>query len=92
MRGKGLNIGEEACPLRHQKVPHAPRAIAAYAAAHPRIDVKLTVGNREEIIAALERFDLDIATASYRSIRSSMAQEQRTMSARQMRRTARVSK
>lgn len=39
----------------------APRAIAAFAAAHPRIDIKLIEGNREKIIAALEGFDLDIA-------------------------------
>jgi LysR family transcriptional regulator for metE and metH len=39
----------------------APRAIAAFAASHPRIDIKLTEGNRGDIIAALERLDLDIA-------------------------------
>jgi DNA-binding transcriptional LysR family regulator len=39
----------------------APRAIAAFAASHPRIDIKLTEGNRGAIIGALERLDLDVA-------------------------------
>lgn len=39
----------------------APRAIAAFATSHPRIDIKLTEGNRGAIITALERLDLDVA-------------------------------
>jgi len=58
---KGLTRGRVAVGVISTAKYFAPRAIAAYAAAHPLIDVKLTEGNREEIIAALERFDLDIA-------------------------------
>jgi LysR family transcriptional regulator for metE and metH len=58
---KGLTRGRVSVGVISTAKYFAPRAIAAYAAAHPRIDIKLTEGNREEIIAALERFDLDIA-------------------------------
>lgn len=39
----------------------APRALAAFAAEHPKVDVRLTVGNRDEIVALLESFELDLA-------------------------------
>jgi DNA-binding transcriptional LysR family regulator len=39
----------------------APHALAAFARANPLIDLKLVVGNRAEIIAGLERLDLDVA-------------------------------
>lgn len=39
----------------------APKALAAFVRAHPGIDLRLHVGNRSETIAALERFDLDLA-------------------------------
>ncbi len=39
----------------------APQALAAFAKAHPKVDVKLRVGNREETIAALKSYDLDFA-------------------------------
>ncbi len=32
----------------------APRALAAFAKEHPKVDVRLTVGNRDEIVARLE--------------------------------------
>lgn len=38
-----------------------PALIAGFAAAHPGIDVRLTVGNRAAIIAALKSKDIDIA-------------------------------
>jgi molybdate transport repressor ModE-like protein len=40
---------------------YAPRALAAFAAAHPGIELKLTVGNRDEIIAGLAQHDVDLA-------------------------------
>lgn len=58
---KGLSRGRVSVGVISTAKYFAPRAIAAFATAHPRVDVKLTEGNREEIIAALERFDLDIA-------------------------------
>ena len=39
----------------------APRIIAEYRAAHPGITVQLTVGNRAEMLSALEEFDVDLA-------------------------------
>ena len=38
----------------------APRALAAFTRAHPGIDMRLTIGNRESTIAALENYDLDL--------------------------------
>ncbi len=39
----------------------APRALAAFSKAHPGVDLRLTVGNREETVAALEAMTLDFA-------------------------------
>ncbi|MBN9040944.1 MAG: LysR family transcriptional regulator [Rhizobiales bacterium] len=38
-----------------------PYAIAAFSKLHPNIDIKLTIGNREEIREAMRGYDLDIA-------------------------------
>ncbi len=58
---KGLTRGRVSIGVISTAKYFAPRAISAFAAAHPRVDVKLIEGNREKIIAALERFDLDVA-------------------------------
>jgi DNA-binding transcriptional LysR family regulator len=39
----------------------APYALAAFARAHPALDVRLIIGNRHEIVDALEHFRIDIA-------------------------------
>ena len=39
----------------------APRAVAAFKERHPRIEIRLMVGNREEMLAALESYELDLA-------------------------------
>jgi DNA-binding transcriptional LysR family regulator len=39
----------------------APKALAAFRHTHPNIELKLTVGNREETVAALENYELDFA-------------------------------
>jgi LysR family transcriptional regulator for metE and metH len=39
----------------------APFAIAAFARAHPGVEVRLTVGNRDEIVRGLADFSLDVA-------------------------------
>jgi LysR family transcriptional regulator for metE and metH len=39
----------------------APRALAAFAKAHPNVEIRLQVGNRAETISALRSFDLDFA-------------------------------
>jgi LysR family transcriptional regulator for metE and metH len=38
-----------------------PHALAVFAKAHPRVEVRLQVGNRRETIAALAGYDLDFA-------------------------------
>ena len=57
----GLSRGRVSIGVVSAAKYFAPRAIAAFAASHPRIDIKLTEGNRGAIIAALERLDLDVA-------------------------------
>jgi LysR family transcriptional regulator for metE and metH len=39
----------------------APRLLAAFRHAHPGIDIKLSVGNREETVEALSAYDVDVA-------------------------------
>ncbi len=39
----------------------APKALAHYQKAHRKVDMRLTIGNRQEMIAALENYDLDLA-------------------------------
>ncbi|MDD3445234.1 MAG: LysR family transcriptional regulator [Zavarzinia sp.] len=39
----------------------APRALAAFRACHPGIQLRLTVGNRAEILKGLQHFDIDVA-------------------------------
>jgi LysR family transcriptional regulator for metE and metH len=39
----------------------APRVLAAFRQGHPGVDIRLSVGNREETIAALEEFAIDFA-------------------------------
>lgn len=40
---------------------YAPRAVAAFAEAHPGIELQLTIGNRDEVIAGLAQHEVDIA-------------------------------
>lgn len=39
----------------------APRALAAFAEAHPQIELRLAVGNRAEIIEGLHRYTIEVA-------------------------------
>ncbi len=39
----------------------APRVLGAFARAHPGIDLKITIGNRAEMIEGLQRYEIDIA-------------------------------
>lgn len=39
----------------------APAAVAAFKRRHPKVEIRLLVGNREEMLAALEGYDLDLA-------------------------------
>ncbi len=58
---KGLDQGQVAVGVVSTAKYFAPHALAAFARANPRIDLKLVVGNRADIIAGLERLDLDVA-------------------------------
>jgi LysR family transcriptional regulator for metE and metH len=39
----------------------APRALGAFARAHPGIELKMTIGNRAEMLEGLQRYEIDIA-------------------------------
>jgi DNA-binding transcriptional LysR family regulator len=39
----------------------APKAIAAFRRERPRVDIRLLVGNREETVAALKNYEIDLA-------------------------------
>lgn len=39
----------------------APRVVALFKQDNPRVDIRLIVGNREDMLAALEAYDLDLA-------------------------------
>ena len=74
---KGLGRGRVSVGVISTAKYFAPRAVAAFAAAHPRVEVKLTEGNREVIAAALERLDIDLAIMG--SPPEGLAVEQRVM-------------
>ncbi len=57
----GMQRGHVAVGVISTAKYFAPRALAAFKLAHPEIDLRLLVGNRGETIAALERFDIDLA-------------------------------
>jgi DNA-binding transcriptional LysR family regulator len=58
---KGLTGGRVSIGVVSTAKYFAPFAIAAFARAHPGIDVRLVIGNRGEIIQALADFALDVA-------------------------------
>jgi LysR family transcriptional regulator for metE and metH len=39
----------------------APRVLGAFARTHPGIDLRITIGNRAEMIAGLNRYEIDLA-------------------------------
>lgn len=57
----GTDCGQVAVGVVSTAKYFAPRALAAFARAHPNIDVRLTVGNRQDMITALAGYDLDFA-------------------------------
>ncbi|MCK0196309.1 LysR family transcriptional regulator [Ancylobacter sp. 6x-1] len=58
---KGLDAGRVAVGIVSTAKYFAPAALGAFARSHPGIDVILTVGNREDIIAALRNDSIDVA-------------------------------
>ncbi|MEQ1711234.1 MAG: LysR substrate-binding domain-containing protein [Hyphomicrobium sp.] len=57
---KGLGRGRVALGAVSTAKYLAPYLIAAFARRHPNLDVRLTVGNRQEILASLEQLDIAI--------------------------------
>ncbi|MCS0495829.1 LysR family transcriptional regulator [Ancylobacter mangrovi] len=58
---RGLRAGRVDVGLVSTAKYFAPAALGAFARTHPGIDVSLTVGNREEMIAALRSDAIDVA-------------------------------
>jgi DNA-binding transcriptional LysR family regulator len=58
---RGLSAGSATVGVVSTAKYFAPKALAAFARAHPGLEVKLVIGNREEIIDALEQYRVDVA-------------------------------
>ena len=58
---KGLKQGRVAVGVISTAKYFAPKALAAFTRTHPGIELKLTIGNRQEIVAALAARTLDVA-------------------------------
>src|SRR5262245_46728735 len=58
---RGLRRGRVLVGLVSTAKYVVPRVLAAFATAHPGIELRLLVGNRAQTLAALERLELDIA-------------------------------
>jgi LysR family transcriptional regulator, low CO2-responsive transcriptional regulator len=58
---RGMDGGRVAVGVISTAKYFAPFALAAFQRTHPNVEMRVTVGNRAETIAALERFELDIA-------------------------------
>jgi DNA-binding transcriptional LysR family regulator len=57
----GAERGEVSVGIISTAKYYAPQALAAFAQAHPGVELRLSVGNRDEIIRGLEQHELDIA-------------------------------
>jgi LysR family transcriptional regulator for metE and metH len=58
---RGMDGGRVAVGVISTAKYFAPFALAAFQRTHPNVEMRVAVGNRSETIAALERFELDIA-------------------------------
>lgn len=58
---KGLSAGRVAVGVVSTAKYFAPNLVAAFAKAHPGVELRLRVGNRDDIIAALREFQIDVA-------------------------------
>ena len=58
---KGVSAGHVSVGVVSTAKYFAPRLIASFAKAHPGVEVRLSVGNREEIIELLRDFQIDVA-------------------------------
>ncbi|MDO9710548.1 LysR family transcriptional regulator [Paracraurococcus lichenis] len=62
---QGMETGRVAVGVTSTAKYFAPFALAAFQRAYPRIELRLLVGNREQTVAALEAFELDVAVMGY---------------------------
>jgi LysR family transcriptional regulator for metE and metH len=62
---RGMEGGRVAVGIISTAKYFAPFALAAYQRANPKVEMRVRVGNRSEMIMALENFDLDIAVMGY---------------------------
>ena len=58
---RGMDGGRVAVGVISTAKYFAPFALAAFKRQHPKVELRVMVGNREEMLAALEGFDLDLA-------------------------------
>ncbi|HYZ31188.1 MAG TPA: LysR family transcriptional regulator [Crenalkalicoccus sp.] len=58
---RGMEGGRVAVGVISTAKYFAPFALAAFQRAHPKVEMRVLVGNRQETIAALESFELDLA-------------------------------
>jgi LysR family transcriptional regulator for metE and metH len=58
---RGLTAGRVCVGVVSTAKYFAPFVLAEFARTHPGIDVRLVVGNREEVVAGLESLDIDVA-------------------------------
>ncbi len=62
---RGMEGGRVAVGIISTAKYFAPFALAAFQRANPKVEMRVRVGNRSEMIAALENFELDIAVMGY---------------------------
>ncbi len=62
---RGMEGGRVAVGVISTAEYFVPFALAAYQRTYPNVEMRVLVGNRAEMIAALERFDLDVAVMGY---------------------------
>ncbi|MFZ4407142.1 MAG: LysR family transcriptional regulator [Paracraurococcus sp.] len=62
---RGMEGGHVAVGVTSTAKYFAPFALAAYQRANPGVEMRLAVGNRQQVVAALEGFELDVAVMGY---------------------------
>ncbi len=62
---RGMEGGHVAVGVTSTAKYFAPFALAAYQRANPGVEMRLSVGNRQQVVAALEGFELDVAVMGY---------------------------
>jgi LysR family transcriptional regulator for metE and metH len=58
---RGIDRGRVAVGVTSTAKYFAPRALAAFKQAHPKVELRLLVGNRSDTVVALEGFEIDLA-------------------------------